>query len=40
MRPDAELRAWALAQTARSQNAPLWERLTALGVHDPGRDEA
>jgi hypothetical protein len=31
-RPDAELRAWALAQTARSQNAPLWERLAALGV--------
>jgi hypothetical protein len=30
--PDAELRAWALAQTARAQNAPLWERLRALGV--------
>jgi hypothetical protein len=32
LRPDAELRAWALAQTARSQNAPLWERLQTLGI--------
>jgi hypothetical protein len=30
--PDLELRDWALAQTASSQNAPLWERLRALGV--------
>ncbi len=30
--PDLELRDWALAQTARSQNEPLWERLRALGV--------
>ena len=32
MRPDEDLRAWALAQTARSQNAPVWERLRALGI--------
>jgi hypothetical protein len=32
VRPDEDLRAWALAQTARSQNAPLWERLHALGI--------
>jgi hypothetical protein len=38
LRPDRELREWALAQTARSQNEPLWERLAALGIH-PGRDE-
>jgi hypothetical protein len=31
-RPDAELRAWALAQTAERQNAPLRERMQALGV--------
>jgi hypothetical protein len=31
-RPDAELRAWALAQTAHAQNAPVWERLRALGI--------
>jgi hypothetical protein len=31
-RPDLELRAWALEQTARRQNDPLWERLRALGV--------
>ncbi|HWI71374.1 MAG TPA: hypothetical protein VNT55_05435, partial [Baekduia sp.] len=30
--PDLELRAWALAQTAETQNAPLWDRLTALGI--------
>lgn len=30
--PDEELRAWALAQTARAQNDPLWERLDELGV--------
>jgi hypothetical protein len=32
MRPDAELRAWALEQTAERVNAPLWERLRALGI--------
>jgi glycosyltransferase involved in cell wall biosynthesis len=32
VRPDAELREWALAQTSREQNRPLWERLEALGV--------
>jgi len=31
-RPDLELRAWALAQTAAQQNAPLWARLAELGV--------
>jgi hypothetical protein len=31
-RPDAELREWALRQTAARQNAPLWERLEALGI--------
>jgi glycosyltransferase involved in cell wall biosynthesis len=31
-RPDRELRAWALEQTAERVNAPLWERLRALGV--------
>jgi glycosyltransferase involved in cell wall biosynthesis len=31
-RPDAELREWALAQTAATQNAPLWERLRTLGI--------
>ncbi len=31
-RPDLALREWALAQTAAAQNAPLWERLEALGV--------
>ena len=31
-RPDLELREWALAQTARAQNQPLWERLEALGI--------
>jgi len=30
--PDLELRAWALEQTARAQNRPLWERLEALGI--------
>ena len=30
--PDAELREWALAQTARTQNAPLHERMRALGI--------
>jgi hypothetical protein len=31
-RPDPELRAWALEQTAERVNAPLWERLRALGL--------
>jgi hypothetical protein len=31
--PDAELRAWALEQTATRVNRPLWERLAALGIH-------
>jgi hypothetical protein len=30
--PDAGLRAWALAQTAEAQDAPLWDRLEELGV--------
>jgi len=30
--PDLELREWALAQTARRVNGPLWDRLEALGV--------
>lgn len=30
--PDLELRAWALEQTAASQNAPLWGRLRELGI--------
>jgi hypothetical protein len=30
--PDEELRAWAHAQTARSQDEPLWRRLAELGV--------
>ncbi len=32
LRPDAELRAWALEQTAERVNAPLWERLRVLGI--------
>ncbi|MBE2316880.1 glycosyltransferase [Solirubrobacter sp. CPCC 204708] len=32
MQPDAELREWALSQTAHQQNGPLWERLEALGI--------
>ena len=31
-RPDAELRAWALEQTAGRVNEPLWQRLRELGV--------
>jgi hypothetical protein len=31
-RPDGELREWALQQTAERVNAPLWERLRALGL--------
>ncbi len=30
--PDLELRAWALAQTAAAQDAPLWARLEELGI--------
>ncbi len=30
--PDEELREWALAQTARAQNEPLWRRLDELDV--------
>jgi hypothetical protein len=33
--PDTGLREWALAQTARSQNAPLWERLRTMGIEPP-----
>jgi hypothetical protein len=32
LRPDEQLRAWALEQTAEKVNAPLWERLRALGL--------
>lgn len=35
-RPDAAVREWALAQTARSQDQPLWERLRHLGVDTGG----
>jgi hypothetical protein len=31
-RPDAELREWALAQTAHAQNKPLFERMESLGI--------
>jgi hypothetical protein len=31
-RPDDAVRAWALAQTARAQDEPLWQRLGHLGV--------
>ena len=30
--PDLPLRDWALEQTAAGQNAPLWDRLRALGI--------
>jgi hypothetical protein len=30
--PDEELREWALAQTARAQDEPLWQRLFEVGV--------
>ena len=30
--PDLQLRAWALAQTAEAQDAPLWARLETLGI--------
>jgi len=32
LRGDEEVRAWALTQTARAQNAPLRERLAAAGI--------
>ena len=35
--PDLELRAWALAQTAATQDAPLWARLEELGIATGGR---
>jgi hypothetical protein len=31
-RPDEELRQWALEQTARKQDEPLWQRLAEIGV--------
>jgi hypothetical protein len=31
-RPDEALREWALAQTARAQDEPLWQRLAEIGV--------
>jgi hypothetical protein len=31
-RPDEELRDWALRQTARAQDEPLWQRLAEVGV--------
>jgi hypothetical protein len=31
-RPDTALRDWALAQTARASNQPLWERMAELGI--------
>jgi hypothetical protein len=30
--PDEELRSWALEQTARAQDEPLWQRLAEVGV--------
>ena len=33
--PDDGLRAWALEQTASSQNEPLWARMTELGIGIP-----
>jgi hypothetical protein len=36
-RPDLELRAWALQQTAFVQDRPLWDRLRVLGVNTDGR---
>jgi glycosyltransferase involved in cell wall biosynthesis len=32
IRPDLDLRGWALAQRAAQQNAPLWQRLAEIGV--------
>jgi glycosyltransferase involved in cell wall biosynthesis len=34
-RPDLELRAWALEQTAERNDAPVWERLRGLGIAGP-----
>ena len=31
-RPDEALREWAMAQTARAQDEPLWQRLAQIGV--------
>ncbi len=36
-RPDLELRAWALEQTARRIDRPLWDRLRERGVDTGGR---
>lgn len=36
-RPDLELRAWALRQTPRRVNRPLWDRLRERGVDTGGR---
>ena len=30
--PDEALREWALAQTARAQDEPLWQRLAQIGI--------
>jgi hypothetical protein len=35
-RPDLELRQWALSQSAEVSHAPLWERLSTLGIEAPG----
>jgi hypothetical protein len=32
VKPDAQLREWALAHSARSVNDPLWRRMTEIGV--------
>lgn len=34
-RPNAELQAWAQGMTAETVNAPLWDRLAALGIAQP-----
>jgi hypothetical protein len=36
--PHLDLRAWALEQTPRKVNAPLWDRLRQLGVVEPGQE--
>lgn len=37
LRPDGELRAWALQQTPWAVNRPLWERLRQVGIDTGGR---
>ena len=32
VQPDEALREWALAQTARAQDEPLWQRLAQIGI--------